>query len=56
MDVKEVIAAYFPPRYVQALVLFLILGATLGFDRVAGWIESLGATVALRLLGIEVGG
>jgi len=43
---------YLPPRLVQALLLLVTLTLLFGTDRVAGWIESLGATAALRILGV----
>lgn len=49
----ETLSHYLPPRFVQALVLLATFVVLFGSERVARWIEALGVTLALRLLGIE---
>ncbi len=52
----ELLVRYLPPKLVQALVLLAVLALLFGAERVARWIETLGATAALRLLGVEAAG
>ena len=47
------VTRYLPPRLVQALVMLVTLSLLFGPDRVSRWIEALGATAALRVLGVE---
>lgn len=49
----DVLQRYLPPRLVQALLLLVVLVTLFGAETVRTWIEALGATAALRLLGIE---
>lgn len=55
MNLLELVTLYLPPRFVQTVVLLVVFALLFGPERLAGWIEALGATAALRLLGIEAG-